>query len=403
MAEKTPKVLIILPMAFQDGIDKLSGIMRFLNGRKVKWDIRLDRLSKSNDALETYRLSDFDGMIVDDLPSDRLAAAFLRLSKPLVALDWRDTSAFRKRHRSALIEADSKAIGKLAAQTLLDVEHYASYAYLPRISGAKWSDARGKAFCQGLAKRKIAVTTLEPRQSLSAQVRRLPKPTAVFATTDIAAANFIRQANAAGILIPQDVSVLGVDNERLTCLYTNPPLASIQPDFEEAGYLAAESLHKLMNGDKAPKRRHYHVKDVVRRKSMDVSGTSGRLAERIKELIRNTPVAEFGNISDLADQLEISRRLLDKVFRQIEGRTVLDAIQERRMDEVCHLLVRTSIPILEICETCFPGSGTYPLRLFRKRFGMTMYAYRKGATEPSRSSAPPTAPKRSPSRSGSTC
>lgn len=377
MIGKAPKVLLVLPMAFQDGIDKLSGIMQFLNKFRLRWDIRLDRLSKSNDALDVYKFSDFDGMIVDDLPSDRLITAFLRLKKPLVALDWRDTSSLKRRPRSALVEADSKSIGELAAQTLLDIDHYASYAYLPRAHVSEWSNMRGRAFSKALYKRKITVTMLEPSQSLPAQIHKLPKPTAVFATNDIAAANFIRQANAAGILIPQDVSVLGVDNERLTCLHTNPPLASIQPDFEEAGYLAAESLCKLMNRKKTGKRQHYHVKEVVRRGSMEASGTMGRLVERIKELIRNTPVAEFSNITSLANQLRISRRLLDKAFRQIEGRTVLDAIQEQRMNKVCHLLTQTDLPILDICESCFPNSGTYPLRLFRKRFGMTMNTYRK--------------------------
>lgn len=381
MNAKKPKILLVLPLAFQDGADKHSGIVRFLREHKLTWDIRLDRLSKSIDNLESYQLSAFDGFIVDDLPSTRLAKAFSRLRKPLVVLDWRDTASLRNRRKCVRIESDSKSIGILAAKTLLAIDQYASFAYLPVAGSANWSEARGAAFKQELSRHGQGLTVLSPTSPIINQVRRLAKPLALFAANDVTAAGFLERAKAAGIPVPQDVSVLGVDNERLTCLHSAPPLASIQPDFEQAGYLAAAALHAMLNGRAVRQCQKYLTKGVVSRTSMEVSGTSGRLVQRVKELIRNTPVGEFSNITALARQLGISRRLLDRVFRQIEGRTVLDVIQERRMEEVCKLLTRSTLPILDICETCFPKSGTYPLRLFKKHFGMTMNAYRKNQRE----------------------
>lgn len=377
MNAKVPKILLVLPLAFQDGIDKHVGIMRFLNEKGIKWDIRIDRLSKSIDNLEPYRLSEFDGFIVDDLPSSRLERAFSQLRKPLVVLDWRDVASLRKRRNCVRIESDSKEIGTLAAQTLQTVDQYASFAYLPVVGSADWSDIRGSAFAQALARHGKTVRTLDPAAPIIHQVRQLAKPAALFAANDVAAAGFLDRAKAAGIPVPQDVSVLGVDNERLTCLHTDPPLASIQPDFEQAGYLAATALQSMLCRQSVRPRQKYRTKGVVSRTSMEVSGTAGRLVQRVHELIRNTPVSEFGNITTLAEQLGISRRLLDMVFRQVDGRTVLEAIQERRLNEVCHLLEHSSLSILDICETCFPGSGTYPMRLFKKKFGLTMRAYRE--------------------------
>lgn len=381
MNTRTPKILLVLPLAFQDGVDKHSGIIRFLHEHKLTWDIRLDRLSKSIDNLASYQLSAFDGFIVDDLPSTRLAKAFSRLRKPLVVLDWRDTSSLRNRRTCVRIESDSKDIGTLAAKTLLAIDQYASFAYLPVTGSADWSDVRGKAFAQTLARHGKAVHVLKFSDSIVQQVRRLAKPAALFAANDVTAAGFLEHAKTSGIPVPQDVSVLGVDNERLTCLHTDPPLASILPDFEQAGYLAAAALYAMLNGRTVRQCQKYPTKGVVNRTSMEVSGTAGRLVQRVKELIRNTPVGEFRNITALANQLGISRRLLDRAFRQIEGRTVLDVIQERRLEEVCKLLTQSTLHILDICETCFPKSGTYPLRLFKKHFGMTMNAYRKSSLD----------------------
>lgn len=283
----------------------------------------------------------------------------------------------RNRRKCVRIESDSKSIGILAAKTLLAIDQYASFAYLPVAGSASWSEARGTAFKQELARHGQDLTVLNPALPIINQVRRLAKPLALFAANDVTAAGFLERAKAAGIPVPQDVSVLGIDNERLTCLHSTPPLASIQPDFEQAGYLAAAALHAMLSGKVVRQRQKYRTKDVVSRTSMEVSGTAGRLVQRAKELIRNTPVGKFRNITALASQLGISRRLLGRVFRQIEGRTVLDVIQERRLEEVCRLLSQSTLPILDICESCFPSSGTYPMRLFKKKIGMTMNAYRK--------------------------
>ena len=79
--------------------------------------------------------------------------------------------------------------------------------------------------------------------------------------------------------------------------------------------------------------------------------------------------------------LDIPRRLLDRRFRQIVGRSVLDVIQDKRLESVCTLLRTTELPISEICASCSFGSGTYPLRLFKAKMGMTMRTYRMKTQE----------------------
>ena len=366
-------------MAFQDGRDKYVGIIGFLNQNGIRWNIHLDRMSKSVDNLGTYKLSEFDGVIADDPPSQLMAQSLARLRIPLVAIDWRDYNPLRNRHQCVRVESDPSIIGKTAAKEMLATDKYASYAYLPTSQATAWSSRRGAAFEAALASRRIPVTFLDPRRPIVPQLRKLPKPSAIFAANDVTAAKLLVQMKAAEIAVPEDVSILGVDNETLTCLHSNPPLASIQLNFEEAGQLAARSLHAMMSGKCIFKRRTYRIKSVVHRKSMGISSPSGRLVQRAIELIRNTPVADFRGISAIAKQLGISRRLLDRRFRQIDGRSVLEAVQERRLEEVCNLLINSNLSILDICEACFPKSGSYPMRLFKRKFGMTMRAYRVNA------------------------
>lgn len=375
MKEKTQEILLALPMFLQDGLDKYNGVMRYLSERKLRWNIRFDRLAPNWDQPVADEIGDFDGIIVDGLTPKEKKLLCARSRLPLVALDWFDAAICRGRARFAAIDSDSSEIGRLAAKTLLDIGGFATYAFLPQPDNPCWSTDRGTAFVRFMKSRHVAVKELGGEAPLVRQLRDLPKPAAVFAAHDTIAAQAIREARRAGIAIPEDLSVLGVDNERLTCLHTDPPLATIQPDFERAGYLAAQALDRLLHGRSVRRSQMYHVRTTILRRSLEPAGTAGRLVQRALELI-NDHALEYRTIDELANALDISRRLLDRRFRQIVGRSVLDVIQDKRLESVCTLLKTTELPISEICASCSFGSGTYPLRLFKARMGMTMRAYR---------------------------
>ena len=362
-------------MFLQDGLDKYNGVMRYLSERKLRWNIRFDRLAPNWDQPIADEIETFDGLIADGLMPDENKRLSARVRLPLVALDWFDAKICRGRAQFVAIDSDSSEIGRLAAKTLLDIGGFATYAFLPQPDNPCWSTDRGAAFVQFMKSRHVPVKKLGGEVPLARQLRDLPKPAAVFAAHDTIAAQAIRDARCVGIAIPEDLSVLGVDNERLTCLHTDPPLATIQPDFERAGYLAAQALDRLLRGRKVKRLQMYHVRATILRRSLEPAGTAGRLVQRALELI-NDHALEYRTINELADALEISRRLLDRRFRQIVGRSVLDVIQDKRLESVCTLLKTTELPISDICALCSFGSGTYPLRLFRSRMGMTMRAYR---------------------------
>ena len=368
------RVVLVLHMAFQDGIDQHDGAMRYMMENGLDWDIRIDRMTPTWDRPRTSEIQGFDGAIVS-YPEPALAKRYAESEIPLVAIDWQDDKPLSKRQRTVHITSDAGQIGKAAADEILKIGDYESVAFLPVDGSIGWSEGRYEAFTRQMAEHGIDVIRMSLRGSLEKQLRRLPKPAAVFAANDVVAAKALAAARNDGIPVPLDLSVLGVDNERLTCLHARPPLASIQPDFEESGYMAAAALHAMMSGKRVATRQKYGVRGVVLRRSMEPSGTAGRLVQRAKEIIHDTCLSA-GGIDAIAERLGVSRRLLDRRFRQIEGKSVLEEIQGRRIEEACRLLRTTAMSIAEICTACSFGSGTYPMRLFKRRMGMTMRAYR---------------------------
>ncbi len=377
MKDKTTraKVILVLHMAFQDGIDQHDGVMRYITEQGLDWDIHIDRMAQTWNKAKNYEQNDFDGAIVSS-PELSLAKCYAQSDIPLVAVDWLDEKILSTRENTIQIISDGKMIGSVAADEILKIGGYESVAFMPMDGNVGWSEKRYNAFAARLSKQGVKVVRLSHRGSLERQLRRLAKPAVVFAANDVMATKVLAAARNEGIPVPYDLSVLGVDNERLTCLHSRPPLASIQPEFEESGYMAAAALHSMMLGKKVVKHQKYGVQGIVMRRSLEPSGTAGRLVQRAREIIRDSCLSNDG-INSIARRLGVSRRLLDRRFRQIEGKSVLEAIQEHRIEEACRLLRTTEMSIAEVCATCSFGSGTYPMRLFKKHTGQTMLGYRK--------------------------
>lgn len=376
MSMRVPEILLAVPLALQDGVDKYNGVMRFLTEWKLQWNIRLDRFTPSAIRPTIGEKDSFDGAIIDGCASPGMAKAYAKSRMPLVAIDWRHPDIGNSRRRFVRIDSDNAEIGRFAAKTLTGLGEFASFAFLPLSNDIIWSTQRGEAFARTLRRKKRTIITLDPTLPLGPQFQALPKPSAVFAANDEIGAKALNVCVHTGIAVPEDLSVLSVDNEQFTCSHTNPPLASIQPDFEKSGYMAAAALAAMLDRKAARTHQLYHVKGIAPRQSMEPSRSSGRLIQRALELIRDSH-STFANIDGLARQLGVSRRLLDLRFREIQSRSVLDAILEIRMNKVCELLKSTNLPISEICANSSLGTGTNPLRAFRKRFGMTMRTYRE--------------------------
>ena len=247
----------------------------------------------------------------------------------------------------------------------------------------KWSHKRARAF------RAFASTTGRPcevfksRASESPDDRagrlqdwlsRLPRPCGVFAVNDGTAVQVRDACRAAGLHIPRDIAVVGVDNDVSLCEAAAPTLSSIQIDFERAGYAAA----KMIGGRKAMENHPILISPllVVRRRS---TGGRGRREPRILEAVEMIRREACDGLTavQLAERFAGTRRLFDLRFREAMGHSVLDEILHVRLERAFTLLAETDTAIGAIYALCGFRSDRALDSLFRARFGMSLREWRK--------------------------
>ena len=197
------------------------------------------------------------------------------------------------------------------------------------------------------------------------------------AAMDIRGKQVLDACAFAGIRVPEEVSVIGVDNDETICENTTPTLSSVLPDFEGSGYLSAELLDRLMRSE-SHRVVHltYDVKRIVHRLSSQDMKNSSRLAVSAMEFIRLNACGGI-TVMDVARHLKVSRRFAELRFREARDHSILDEIQYQRLERVRALLRETTLPIGAIGERCGYPTETYLKTLFKKRFGITMREYRK--------------------------
>ena len=288
------------------------------------------------------------------------------------------------------VTRDSRAIGALAATYYLK-RGYKSFAYVGETSGWFWNAERRAGFEDALAKAGFdcaAYDNLTARERRSWTVERprmerfllsLPRPTAVFAAMDGRARHVVNLCADIGLRVPEDIAVLGVDNDPLICESTVPALSSIRTGGYRRGLIAAEMLDNLMHGRAVRERAVVQEPaDVVTRGSTGYDAMTDPAISKAVRFIRAK--AEEGaafDVADVARAAGCSRRYLERRFRARLGRSVLDELTRARLARVKTLLEDTSLSIGEIVERTGYARPSHLAALFRKETGTTMRQWRR--------------------------
>lgn len=373
-------VVIALPLAYQDGVDCYRGIMRYLNAHVCNWRLTILRGDFSLEDFHRLSAAGIDAVIASNFTRRETFGVLLKSAVPLVAVNIPDVSWLSGRRKNLVfVDIDSDAIGQSAADYLLGLENHADFACVGFSTAQGWSNRRVEAFVRSLAQKgkPCSCFTLadEREASHSAELirwlRSLTKPATLFVTCDRLAAPILDVCERESIRVPEELAVLGVDNELITCAHTHPSLSSIQPDFEDEGYRAAESIDRMLKGLAVPRRIVCPIKNVVCRRSTEASSPAGRLVSQARESI----MADFADraltVGSLAKRLKVSRRLLDLRYRQITGITVLDEIRTQRLRHARELVMTTSLTLSEIAALSGFATESYLSRSFATAFGQT--------------------------------
>ena len=393
---RKPLVVIALPFAYREGVDEYNGVMRYVRERGADWSLRIVRHSFGPGLFRDFPVGEIDGVICgmntrpgiagyelyfDEGVLDLLAAAKV----PVVGIDLPVSPCRGKMFAS--VSLDSERIGRKAAQYLSKTGEYAAFGFVGAFSDRTWSRDRGAFFARELrriGKREISIfggVTERCDESLLEWLKALPKPAAVFASNDHCAGGILRICAEGGVRVPDDLAVLGVDDDPIFCIHTSPSLTSIHPDFEAEGYIAARTLATMMRGRRPPALRLVSGEMTIsERMSTAPCAPSGRLVRRADEIIAERACAGL-TTEMLAGMLGVSRRLLDLRYRQIDGKSVHEAIENVRMAKAQSLLSGTRLLHREIAELCGYRSNAYMEHVFMRRFGLTMSEYRRSRAE----------------------
>jgi LacI family transcriptional regulator len=204
----------------------------------------------------------------------------------------------------------------------------------------------------------------------------LPRPVAVFAAGDMWGFELVQAAREAELHVPDDVAVLGVDNDELLCEISHPPLSSIRIGGEQMGQAAVELLERLLRR-KSPTSQPVHVPPlgVVTRQSTDVLAVDDpEVAAALRHIRRHA--LEGLSVKQMLDAVAVNRRTLERRFVKVLGHTPLEEIRRVRLERV-KLLLQTDMPIYEVAVRCGFATPEYLATSFLQATGMTPTEYRR--------------------------
>ncbi|HEY1110892.1 MAG TPA: substrate-binding domain-containing protein, partial [Opitutaceae bacterium] len=212
-------------------------------------------------------------------------------------------------------------------------------------------------------------------RALAAWLEALPRPVGVFACYDGRAQQVLEVCQLRGWAVPDEIAVLGVDNDDVVCELCSPPLSSVQLNARRTGYEAAAMLAQRMGGERASGTRYVLPVRVVERQSTDVvSVADARLAQALR-FIREQVLTGI-DVNDVLRAVPMSRTLLERKFKTVLGHSPHREIVRQRIEQVKRLLVDTDISIAAVADLAGFHDASYLSVAFRREVKESPYAYR---------------------------
>jgi LacI family transcriptional regulator len=327
--------------------------------------------------------------VIGRLHTPQIAEAVLASGLPVIAMDLTDEQLAPDHPLSRVSEIlpDSYKAGRLAAEHLLD-RGFRRFAFCGH-RGENWSRLREEGFAQRLQQAGFGYQSYAPppgrgrlpwhreQPRVTAWLKSLETPVGLLACNDARGREVIEACAIGKLLVPNDVAVIGIDEDQLLCELSNLPLSSVAFNAEQSGYQAAELLHGMMTGRvKRPQRILVEALRVLTRASSDIIAVEDRDVAKAVEYIRDNARRAIG-VQAVADFSAVSRRALEIRFQRSLGRSIREEIERVRLDRAKQLLAETNLPAWKIAESTGFSSYNYLSRVFHRVTGGTLAAYRR--------------------------
>lgn len=385
-----PKVALLVETARGYGRGLLRGIVRYarLHG---PWSFYV---TPGDFDQAVPKMQQWGGTgIIARIETPRIAKAILDTGLPTIALDLSPSQLAAGSPVAGLSEvaSDSRQAAKMAADHLLQ-RGFTRFGFVG-IPDRVWSARREEGFCEHIRAAGFEPLVYPmPRRhrdrdwqrelgALATWLTELPKPFGVMACNDDRGRQVLEACREAGILVPEQIAVVGVDNDELLCDLADPPLSSVSLNAEAGGYRVAALLDKMMRSRVRRKQtlvvEPLHV--VVRRSTDIIALDDSDVAAALRFLHENA--AQPIGVDDVVRHVQLSRRTLEIRFQKIVGRTIHAEIQRVRLDRAKQLLTETDFPIPKVAEATGYGSASYLGQVFRQALGTTPARFRRQIRE----------------------
>lgn len=297
----------------------------------------------------------------------------------------------RNQNASTTVVSDDEAIGRIAGEHLNECG-LSNFAFCG-FHDEQWSSLREKGFANYVSQVKNSryfstrthwfLNDMDRREkeneTLSKWLKNLPKPIGIMACNDACGKQLVDCCRVASIAIPDEVALIGVDNDELVCSFCLPPLTSAIPNAEAVGFQSAKLVDELL-GSPEPSERRNILKippiGVFPRQSSDIIAVDDHRLRTALRFIRSNACKGL-TVSQIAKEMQISRSTLERLLREGIGRSPQKEIRRVQIRKVCSLLASTQLTIEKVAHRSGFEDPAYMHSVFRKAMHMTPGHYRK--------------------------
>lgn len=373
MQPRIPYVGIIVRSSMKELV---TGVARFVYPT-YRWRVKWFSGWGGTDVIKDVLDSSFDGFIVlEDRPG--MASALATSGRPVVAL----LPSFAHSGIPS-VGVDERMVAQMAAEYLMNrgFENLAVVSQSPTLFASQRCEAfiervreRGRSCSQW---RQSSRSEAKVVDRLGQWLEGLPKPAAVFCISDWAAKLACDSCHLRSLRVPEDVAILGVDNDEVICQLAYPPLSSVIVPTENIGYQAAKLLEELMRGQPAPKEPvMLSPLGVATRASTDILATADPEVAAVLRFMRDNfhqPIT----ITDVLRRVPVARRTLEKKFRAILARSPLEELRRLRLEHAKFHLARGEMAMPEVARASGFVDPRHFATVFLREVGCTPTAYRR--------------------------
>lgn len=356
---------LLVPLENRYGREVTRGVREYARANRA-WQLTV--VEPTGAMLRTLGRAKPDG-IIGLFASEALERQARGLGRPAV-----NVSSRRRRGILPRVTPDNPLIGRLAAEEFLR-RGFRHFAFAGE-DGHIGFQLRRQGFTKAVRKAGFDCQCLPDRHD-ARSVRAMPKPIGILACDDARARQIVCACIRAGVQVPREVAVIGVDNDEAVCELADVPLSSVDPDGRRVGFEAAALLDRLMA--RQPLERKCVL---VPPAGLEVRSSSDVVAVPDDEVVSamrymHSHACDPMRVQDMLGVLKVSRRTLEKRFRTIFGRTLHDEIRRLQFERARELLCGTDLKVPQVAERCGFRDPKRFTTLFRQEFGAPPVAFRR--------------------------